>query len=270
MEPQADAVRAPAPAIPEAVVVAGAGAPTSIPPNVLQNGNGQLTLEDLREATARRFAVPDGVQTAADVAAEAENGTQAAPTVAQPREPEPPDLLEAAELLRQEVANLQLSLEVDGVATAREQREALLHAARRLPAAAVAPPRRAAAGGRRRVDGRRQVDPGELDRPARGHALRRPAPHHPLAGARAPPLRLGCLPVPAGAAGSRPGDQRGNPSPPSRSTSTHRASPRYGWCRTRASRPAWRSSMRPTSIPWSRRTATWPSSCSPPPTCGSS
>src|SRR4051812_5921007 len=125
VEPQADAVRAPSSEIPE-VAAAGAAAPTTIPPSVLQNGDGQLTLEDLREAAARRFAVPDGVQTAADVAAEAENGAAGARAVAQPREPEPPDLLEAAELLRKEVANLQLSLEVDGVATAREQREALL------------------------------------------------------------------------------------------------------------------------------------------------
>src|SRR3954471_11630120 len=125
VEPQADAVRAPSSVIPE-VAAAGAAAPPPIPPTVLQNGDGQLTLEDLREAAARRFAVPDGVQTAADVAAEAENGAAGARAVAQPREPEPPDLLEAAELLRKEVANLQLSLEVDGVATAREQREALL------------------------------------------------------------------------------------------------------------------------------------------------
>src|SRR3954447_16982093 len=125
VEPQADAVRAPSSEIP-AVAAAGAVAPTTIPPSVLQNGDGQLTLEDLREAATRRFAVPDGVQTAADVAAEAENGAGGARAVAPPREPEPPDLLEAAELLRKEVANLQLSLEVDGVATAREQREALL------------------------------------------------------------------------------------------------------------------------------------------------
>jgi hypothetical protein len=125
VEPQADAVPAPASAIPEVAVATASAAPTTIPPSVLQNGGAQLTVEDLREAAARRFALPDGVQTAADVAAEAENGAAQAPA-AQPREPEPPDLLEAAELLRKEVANLQLSLEVDGVATAREQREALL------------------------------------------------------------------------------------------------------------------------------------------------
>src|SRR3954449_13002600 len=125
VEPQADAVRAPASVIPE-VAAAGAAAPTTIPPSVLQNGDGQLTLEDLREAAARRFPGPHGVQTAADVgaqagnraagdppaaepaplsAAEAENGAAGARAVAQPREPEPPDLLEAAELLRKGVAN---------------------------------------------------------------------------------------------------------------------------------------------------------------------
>src|SRR3954469_21453806 len=85
VEPQADAVRAPASVIPE-VAAAGAAAPTTIPPNVLQNGDGQLTLEDLREAAARRFPVPDGAPTAADLGAEAGNGAAGARPVP-PRRP---------------------------------------------------------------------------------------------------------------------------------------------------------------------------------------
>ncbi len=72
------------------------------------NGNGARALGD----------VPAGVPTAADLAA--------ATTPAPVDTGEPIDLLEAAELLRAEVANLQLPLDVDGIAGARAEREALL------------------------------------------------------------------------------------------------------------------------------------------------
>ncbi len=132
MDPQVDAVPAPV----SATARPAPGEPSADAPpsengaaaNGNGSGNGALTVEQLREAAARRLAVPAGVPTIADIAdgAEPAQGQPEIPEAQVPVDEEPPDLLEAAELLRHEVASLQLPLEVEGAAAAREEREALL------------------------------------------------------------------------------------------------------------------------------------------------
>jgi hypothetical protein len=79
-----------------------------------------VTVDPTPEASGPRIPreVPPGVPTAADLAAETTASTWDAD--------QPIDLLEAAELLRAEVAAIQLPLEVPGIAQARTEREALL------------------------------------------------------------------------------------------------------------------------------------------------
>ena len=276
MDPQVDAVPAPV----SATARPAPGQPSADAPpsengaaaNGNGSGNGALTVEQLREAAARRLAVPAGVPTIADIAdgAEPAQGQPEIPEAQVPVDEEPPDLLEAAELLRHEVASLQLPLEVEGAAAAREEREALLGQLddyllprlRRLDA-----PLLAVVGGSTGA-GKSTLVNSIARREVTRSGVLRPTTRSPVL--VAPPVRLAGRSSPSGSCPGSPASPARRPSRPSPSTSTRRASPLCGWCRTRASRPAWRSSTLPTSTPSSRPTATSPSSCSRPPTCGSS
>ena len=275
MDPQVDAVPAPV----SATARPAPGQPTADAPpsengaaaNGNGSGNGALTVEQLREAAARRLAVPAGVPTIADIAdgAEPAQGQPEIPEAQVPVDEEPPDLLEAAELLRHEVASLQLPLEVEGAAAAREEREALLGQLddyllprlRRLDAPLLAVVGGSTGAGKSTLVNsiaRREVTRSGVLRPT----TRSPVlVHHPYDSGAFLSQRV--LPGLARVTSEAP-------SRPSPSTSTRRASPLCGWCRTKASRPAWRSSTLPTSTPSSRPTATSPSSSSRPRTCGSS
>ena len=131
--------------------------------------------------------------------------------------------------------------------------------ARRLPAPPAAPARRPAAHRGRRIDRRRQVDRGQQPGPGPGQPGRGAAPDHPLARCwSAIPTTCtgspttGCCPSWPGPA-ARGADQQ-----------------TLQLVSSAAMDPGWPSWTRRTSTRWSTRTAGWPASCSPRPTCGCS
>ncbi len=104
-------------------------------------------------------------------------------------DPQPPStqMLTSLVMLRGSLQDARLPLDVPGVEEHRKNRSGGGRPARGLRHPADDDDRRADADRRGRLHRRRQVHLGQLDRGPSGHRARRAAPHHPVAGAGAPP-----------------------------------------------------------------------------------